>query len=60
MDQKKAKIEDIHRRIKEWAAAYGDEELGTLLFEMDTVLDETEDDTGGSTPPGNKERPDKP
>lgn len=56
---RKKKLQDLHARLKEWCDSYGDAELEQIVTDFDDELT-NDDDTGGSNPPNNKERPDKP
>jgi len=59
----KQRFVDLLTKLREWSAVHGNEELNSHLNEldaeitaMDAPLSDTTDDSGGSTPPPDKER----
>lgn len=57
---KKSKLHEILSRMRDHAAGTSQEAISDILDDFENEIEDDEEDTGGSNPPGNKERPDKP
>lgn len=52
-NQLKQKLKEIHEKLKKWSEDSGDEELDSLLNELESAFDPADDGEGeGSNPPG--------